>query len=243
MKWGSFGLIHIGSLILSCGIVVGLYALLRNRSKRVQAGVLFLLTLPGLVSMVVNLVMWGSPVEYLPLHLCALMTLVLPFAVLTRSAPINNMMLLWSLGAVLALVVNTAQADYTLGSLAFVLYYFPHTFQCAVVVLMFKLGLVKRDVRQIPFTLGVTVAAYTLVHGCNVCINQQLEAMGSAIRVNYMYSVQPANPVLELFWQLVPHPYWYMFLALPVIGAYLLLVYAPLLRKGKQKEQRTTLPG
>lgn len=52
---------------------------------------------------------WGSPYEYLPLHLCSLTALVLPVAVFTT---LGNLLLLWLLGAVMALVVNTAQANF-----------------------------------------------------------------------------------------------------------------------------------
>ena len=33
------------------------------------------------------------------------------------------------------------------------------------------------------------------------------------------------NPLLELFWRIIPHPYWYMYAAIPLIVLYLGLVW------------------
>ena len=43
MIWGSFGIVHILSLLLGAGIIVGLYFLLRPHSARLQTVVLGIL--------------------------------------------------------------------------------------------------------------------------------------------------------------------------------------------------------
>lgn len=231
IKWGSYGLVHMLTFIAAIGMILGLYYLLRHRSVRVQTLVLGLLSLSGVAAILFNLFTWGSPVEYLPLHLCSLTAIALPIAVFSRSHKLCNLLLLWSLGAIMAIVVNTAQADYDLLSWTFFFYYFPHTMQFGIPILLFKLELAQKDPRCIGNTLVITATAYTLVHLCNVLINNHMAAMGSAIHVNYMYSVGPENPVLALLYRLIPHPYWYMFLLLPFIVAYLAAVYAPELRR------------
>lgn len=231
ITWGSFGPIHLLTLAAAALMLPGLYLLLHRRSARAQTLVLGMLSLSGIAAILFNLFAWDSPVEYLPLHLCSLTALALPLAVFSRSRVLCNLLLLWSLGAVMALVVNTAQADYELLSWTFAVYYFPHALQFAIPLLMFRLGLVQKDARCILTTLGVTVGAYTAVHLCNVLINRHMVHLGNPIRVNYMFSVQPENPVLQLFWDVIPHPYWYIFLALPVIAGYLVLVYLPELQK------------
>jgi hypothetical protein len=40
-----------------------------------------------------------------------------------------------------------------------------------------------------------------------------------------MYSLYPTDPVLGMCWNLLPVPYWYMFLAVPIIIVYLALIY------------------
>lgn len=231
IKWGSFGLIHMLTFLAAIGMILGLYLLLRRRSERVQTLVLGVLSLSGVAAILFNLIAWDSPVEYLPLHLCSLTAIALPIAVFTRSHRLCNLLLLWSLGAIMAIVVNTAQADYNLLSWTFFFYYFPHTMQFGVPILLFSLGLAKKDPRCISSTLAITGGAYTIVHLCNVLINSHMAALGSAIRVNYMYSITPENPVLALFYRIIPHPYWYMFLILPIIAVYLAAMYAPELRQ------------
>lgn len=73
------------SLLLGAGLMIGLYFLLRLFSAKVQTVVLGILSFSGIAAIIFNLVTWGSPYEYLPLHLCSLTAMVLPFAVFTRS--------------------------------------------------------------------------------------------------------------------------------------------------------------
>ena len=231
MLWGTFGAVHILSLLLAAGMIVGLYFILKGKSLRTQTLVLGILSFAGIAAIIYNLVTWGSPLEYLPLHLCSLNALVLPYAVFSRNKTANNLLLLWALGAVFALVVNTAQAEFEILSATFAFYYFPHVLELGIPILMFALGLVKKDPRCIASTLLITLAAYTVIHFINLGVNayaaanQCLDWAGNVITVNYMYSLRPENPLLDLFWRIIPHPYFYMLLALPVATVYLLPVY------------------
>ena len=152
-------------------------------------------------------------------------------------------MLLWSLGALAAIVVNSAQAEFEIFSLTFLFYFFPHVLEFGIPVLLFKLGLVKKDVKCIGSTMLITVAVYTLVHLANLGINGMglVNADGADIVVNYMYSFAPENPVLQLCYNILPVPYWYMYLIFPIVGVYLLGVYAPqILRSCKKNREKTT---
>jgi hypothetical protein len=157
--------------------------------------------------------------------------MVLPFAVFFKNKLLSNLLLLWSLGALMALVVNTAQAGFEIVSTTFAFYFFPHVFEFGIPILMFKLGLVKKDLKCIYSTLGITFGAYTLIHFINRLINYRLELCGAVdyagdpIRVNYMYSIVPENPILALFKQIIPYDYWYMLLIIPIAIIYLLAVY------------------
>lgn len=232
MLWGSFGLVHLISLALGAGMVVGLYFLLKGKSERVQLAVLGVLSFAGIGAIIFNLVTWGSPLEYLPLHLCSLSAMVLPFATLFKNKTLGNLLLLWSLGALMALVVNTAQAEFEILSWTFVFYYFPHVLEFGIPILLFKLGLVKKDPNCIWSTVGITFGSYTIIHFINVALNnyfhanQILDSAGNVIQVNYMYSIVPANPVLVIFRNIVPYDYWYMLLVLPIVVVYLGAVYA-----------------
>jgi uncharacterized membrane protein YwaF len=231
MQWGFFSVTHIISLLITVGFVIGMHFLLKKRTKRTQKIVLLALTAPGWISIVWNMLQWGTPLEYLPLHMCAVTLLLLPFAILLENKVIGNLLLLWCLGSVLALVVNTAQAHFELWSIAFVTYYFPHTFEVAACVLLFSLGILQFKPKYILTTLGLTFAIFTCIHFINVGINSYCEAnnlinpSGELIQVNYMYSIKPENPVLDLFWSWCPHEYWYMYFCIIIVAVYEGILY------------------
>ncbi len=232
MVWGSCGTVHILSLLLGAGMIIALYVLLRRFSAKIQTIVLGVLSFSGIAAIIFNLVTWGSPYEYLPLHLCSLTALVLPFAVFTRSKVLSNLLLLWSLGAIMALVVNTAQANFEILSSTFFFYFFPHLLEFGIPILLFRLGLVEKDVRCIVSTLLITLCVYTLIHFGNVALNEYFvtngicNPSGEIVQVNYMYSIRPENPVMALFWTWFPQPYFYMLPVILIVLIYLGVIYS-----------------
>ena len=222
MEWGFFTPAHILSLAAAALIVIGLYWVLKNKSPKVQMWVMFPLSCSGIAAIIYNLLRWGAPLSYLPLHLCSLNALILPIAVLTRNKTLSNLLLVWCLGALVALVANFEMAETKLFGEPFCFYYFPHIFEFGIPLLLFKLGLVKKDARCIGSTIGITMLIYTFVHFCNKAINQYTDT-----NANYMFSIEATNPLTALFYQVIPCEYWYMYLAVPIVAAYLLIVYAP----------------
>ncbi len=241
MAWGTFGTVHILSLIFAIALNVALYFILKHCPKKVQIAVLGILSFSGIAAIIFNLVMWDSPLEYLPFHLCSLNALILPIAVFTRNKVISNLTLLWSLGAAVALLLNHSVAAAEVLDPVFCFYFFPHVFEMSIPILLFKLGLCKLDAKCIFSTVGITAAAYTAIHFINVAINSHcienniLDWAGNVIEVNYMYSIRPDNPVLVLFHNLIPHAYWYMLPAVLIAAVYLGAIYgiAAVLKKKK----------
>ena len=231
MTWGTFSLTHMITLLLAPIIGVGLYFLLKKRSLAWKKVILGVLSLSGIAAILFNLLMWDSPLEYLPLHLCSLNAMILPVAVMTRSKILSNLLLLWSLGSFIALPLNYSVASCDVFSWTFFFYYFPHVMECVIPILLFALGLVKLDIKCILSTISITMAAYTLIHFVNVGINTYCvenaitDHAGSIIQVNYMFSISPDNPLLALFHSIIPSPYWYMYLAIPVAVVYLGGIY------------------
>lgn len=237
MEWGTFGIVHILSLVVAALMNIGLYFALKNRSVKTQMVVLGILSFSGIAAVVFNLLMWGRPLEYLPLHLCSVNALLLPIAVFTRNKTIGNLLLVWSLGALAALVLNQAVATAKVLDPVFCFFYFPHALEFGIPIIMFKLGLVKKDPKCIVSSVGITMGVYTLIHFFNKALNaaQLPDLNGEIIQVNYMYSVIPENPLLQLFYKVIPYEYWYMYMIVPILVVYLLIVYAPqLLKKNKQ---------
>ncbi len=233
MLWGSYGLVHIITLIISACMILGIYFVLRNRSERTKVIVLFILSLSGAAAIIFNLVTWGTPIEYLPLHMCSITALILPIAILTRSKIFSNLLLFWCLGAAMAIICNQGQANFVIPSATFFFYYIPHTLEFGIPILIFALGLVKKDVRCIASTVVITMGIYTVVHLINLAINSYCAAnaitnpSGEIISVNYMYSTSPSIPLLGMMYNLIPHPYWYMYVVVPVVVIYLAIVYLP----------------
>jgi uncharacterized membrane protein YwaF len=122
MKWGSFGAVHYATLLLAGAIIFALYFAIRKLPRKAQTAVLGVLSLSGVFAIVYNLVRWDAPIYYLPLHLCSINAILLPIVVFTRSKTWGNLLLVWCLGALAALVVNMAQAEYELNSWTFVFY-------------------------------------------------------------------------------------------------------------------------
>lgn len=243
MTWGFFSVTHILSLVAAAGIIVGLYFALKRASVAVQTVVLGVLSFSGIAAVIFNLVMWDSPLEYLPLHLCSVNALLLPIAVFSRNKVLSNLLLLWSLGALAAIVVNSAQADFVLFSDVFCFYFFPHVLEFGIPILLFKLGLVEKHPKYILSTMLITIVIYTGIHFANLAINDYcmaneiLNPAGNIVQVNYMYSLVPENPLLALFYSWVPHSYWYMYLIFPIVLVYLAFTYLPqFLKLAKEKK-------
>ncbi len=233
MLWGSFGIVHIITLVLAAGMTVGLYYLLKMLPERARIITMLVMSCSGLVAIVFNLVAWGSPLEYLPLHMCSISAILLPIAVLTRNKYIGNLMLIWCLGSILALVFNQAQADYEILSATFFIYYVPHVLEFAVMLYLFKFGYVKKDYRTIPASIGLTIGIYTVGHFVNIALNKYYivhnvtDSSGAVVESNYMFSMTPTTPIFELFWKIIPYRYWYMYGAVLVLVLYLGAVYTP----------------
>ncbi len=233
MTWGTFGFVHIYSLFLSVGINVALYFILKRLPQKLQVLILGILSFVGIGAIIFNLTAWGDPLEYLPLHLCSMNALVLPFAVFTRNKVLNNLLLLWSLGAVLALVVNTAQTNFDIFSMTFAEYYFSHTLEMGIPVLMFALKLVDKDLKCMWTTILITLACYTVIHFINLginayCLENNITSPdGILTEVNYMYTLWPENPIMQIFWNILPVPFAYNVFCIPIVFVYLCIVYFP----------------
>lgn len=232
MKWGFFTATHIISLLIGAGLILGLYYLLKQLPPKKQSIILFVLSFSGIAAILFNLLAWGTPLEYLPLHLCSLNAMVLPFAVYKKNELLSNLLLLWSLGALVALVVNSAQAEYEIFSFTFLFYFFPHVLEFGIPILLFKLGHVKKKLKYIWTTVAITLVAYIVIHVINVmlnayCLNNNIiNPSQELVQVNYMFSINPDNPVLAIFYSWIPYPFWYMLPVIPIVIVYLCAIYA-----------------
>lgn len=234
MQWGPpFQTVHLVTLVIAAAMIVGFYFLLKYLPERARFVLLLVLSFSGIVALVYNLVAWGSPLEYLPFHMCSIAAILLPIAVITRNRYVGNLLLVWCLGSILALVFTDAQAGYAIPSAAFFLYYVPHVLEFAVMVYLFAFKYIRMDYRCIPVTVGLTVAIYTLVHFINLFLNYYCAAheivdyAGNVLTFNYMFSITPTTSIFSLFWSIIPYEYWYMYGGVVILVVYLLILYTP----------------
>ncbi len=232
MEWGTFTPVHILSIAAAAGMIAGLYLPLRRLPQAVQTAILGTLSFSGIAAIVYNLVAWGTPLEYLPLELCSLNAMILPIAVFSRNKTIGNLLLVWSLGALVAIIMNNAMTKATLFDWPFNFYYFPHVLEFGIPILLFALGHVKKDPKCIFSSLGITTVCFTLVYFANLYINANFD-----VTVNYMFCVDPTeNPLTMLFYRVIPYEYWYMYMILPILAVYLGLMYLPQFRAMKKQK-------
>ena len=233
VQWGSFSTLHIITLIISLAAVpLTLYFTLKNRSEKTKRIVLFICSLWGPTSVLYSFFVWGSQtsyLEYLPFHMCAINAMLIPVLIITKSKLLGNMLPLFSLGALFALVFNTFQADYRIFSMVFACYYFAHTFELCIPFLLIKFGIVKTHPKYILPSVGLTFAFYTVAHFVNLWVNNYIEVhqltniYGEPIipDVDYMFTPGPSgNPALEFFWNILPYPYFYLLTTAPIVAAY-----------------------
>jgi hypothetical protein len=57
MKWGSFGPVHIATLLLGAAMIAGLYLALRKASRRTQTMVLGVLSFAGIAAVIFAVLM------------------------------------------------------------------------------------------------------------------------------------------------------------------------------------------
>ncbi len=249
MTWGTFTIQHILSLAAIVAFAVSLHFILKRLSDKSKTRVLFAVSLIGVAAVLYDLVRWGQPLLYLPLHLCSLNALLIPFAVLTKNKVLSHLTLVWSIGAMLVLIVNTGQAYYEMFSEAFWVFVLCHTVDVTVPALLFTTGLVEFNIKKAPAVIGTTMAAYTGVHFINLGINKYLASVAASTRtraaapqVNYMYSLgDEGNAAFALFKKIIPFDYWHMYLIAPIIAAFLFSVHfgIKLHRKRKAKKENS----
>ena len=236
MVWGSFGTVHLVTLALAVLINVAIYFLLMRTTRAKRLVILFILSLFGAGMVVVNVMNNSSDIlRNLPLSFWALNALLLPIAVFLHSKRICNLLLIWSVASILALVLNSDMKNVEVFSVEFLVYYTMHVLGAGIPILIFETGIVKRDPRTVKSSLTLTIITFVAVHLTNIFINISNDWSVSE-GVNYMSSLAPTSTILNFFYALIPSAFWYMIFVLPLILLYMLYWYLPeILEERKMK--------
>ena len=240
MTWGTFSIEHFISLIISILMILTLYFFLKNKKDKTKIIVLLVFSSFGIWANFYNLLKWGSPIEYLPLHMCNITAFLIPIVLITKNKYIANLLVLWSVGALIALIFNHEASNFILFTPTFLQYYLSHTFEFGIPILIFALKIIPLDRKTIPYTILITLIIYTVVHLINLSLNRYIlindikDNNGNLIQVNYMFSIYPSNPGLQFLYNIIPAPYFYLLLMLPIFLIYLLIIYFPSIYKEKK---------
>lgn len=217
-------LISLGVFFLTGTVLL---VFLRKRSIRCRRVVLGVLSFAGLPAIIWYPAAFGDLLRFLPLELCSYTALLLPVAVWTGNRRLNNILLLWAVGAFSAILLNPAETAWRPGETEFWMFFVPHAAEAAIPPLVFALGLSEKDVRCIPITLGATLGAGAFSHACNLMINRFFAEAGSSLCVNYMFAEWPENPVLDVCWRILPVRFAYLLVLAPAVLVLLTLLYLP----------------
>lgn len=163
----------------------------------------------------------------LPFHLCTLNGFVIPFVALTQNKRLGNSILLWSFGALGALIFNLSETDLYTYNLDLWLYFLPHLIEVSLPIAMILLKIVKFDYKNMVSTLILTFSIYTIVHFINVGIEKYfLVHLNQVVYPNYFFSMNHCNsPFLVFFWNILPYRYFYLLLILPLIFILFAIIY------------------
>jgi len=216
--WGTFGALHFITIGLVFIVLIILSICLKSMKEKTQRIILFIYSLLGPAAIIYNLLMWHKPLEYLPFHLCSLTAILIPVFLLTKAQWIGNMLPIFGIGALCAIILNMSMTEAKILSWPFFFYYFPHMAEFIIPFVLLNVGIIKMKPINLLYTLIFLIISYTLIHFINISINDYFISTGIDSKVNYMFSLGDfSNPLLSLMWKIIPYEYWYMYLLFPMI--------------------------
>ena len=176
---------------------------------------------------------WGE----LPLHLCNINMILVPIAVSRKNRALMSFcFFVGPLGALMALVMPGNGFDGFSIFLPRMLGYFGTHFMVVIECLaVAAFGFYRPTFRDLPKTL----LAILLVSFGVFCINLLLRFTGLHPKANYFYSVETeGNPILELFYSVIPFPYLYLLPGSLILCAYMLPITACFRLADRIRERR-----
>ena len=162
---------------------------------------------------------WGE----LPLQLCNINMLMIPVAVMTKKRPLLGFcFFVGTLGALMALMMpTTGFSGYSL-LLPRMLGFFGTHFMIVIEALAIPVfGLYRPKYRDLPLiVLSLVGIAFVIF-----LIDMLLRWTGLHPHANYFFAVETeGNPVLGLFYKLLPYPFLYLLPCSLILGAYMAAV-------------------
>lgn len=165
---------------------------------------------------------WGE----LPLQLCNINMLMIPIAVWKKSRPLACFsFFLGPLGALMALIMPGNGFDgYSIFLPRMLGYYGTHFMIVIEGLALVTFGMFRPKLRDLPRAVLATL----LIAFAVFCFNLLLRRTGLHPKANYFFSVETeGNPLLELFYGLIPVPFLYLMPGSIILVVYMLAVTIP----------------
>lgn len=179
---------------------------------------------------------WGE----LPLHLCNINMLLIPFAVLRKNRPLMCFcFFLGPLGALMALIMPGNGFDgYSLLLPRMLGYYGTHFMIIIEGIALVSFGLFRPRFSDLPRAVLTALA----IAFCVFLVNLLLRWSGLHPKANYFYSVETeGNFLLEIFHRWIPVPFLYLLPCIGILCVYMVLVTLPFALTDRSREKKTTV--
>ena len=162
---------------------------------------------------------WGE----LPLQLCNINMIMIPISVMTNKRPLMSFcFFVGSLGAMMALAMPVNGFDgYSLLLPRMLGFYGTHFMIVIEALAIVTFGLYKPRFRDVPMTIVALLCIALVIFGIDLLLRRS----GLHPKANYFFAVETeGNPVLELFYRLIPYPFLYLLPCSLVLGAYMSVI-------------------
>lgn len=227
-----YSLPHLSMLLISPIIVITLYYILRNKTKKTQSIVLFVLAiLNALLYLSYKLAMAFTYDTFiilneLPLHLCNLNLVLIPIAIATKNKLL--MSYFYYVGLIAAFCGVMFFDSYFLGretySYIVLVYFIYHSILIAFPILFISLKFFTPSLNYIWKSLLLLLGLATIM----LIVNIIFRTTGICPEANYFYTMgMPDNPILGMLMKFIPVPLLYCLPIIPVLYLFGVLITLP----------------
>lgn len=252
-----FNPVFFGSLAIFVALLIVTWALTRKKSEKFRANLIAIAFCVTFAFFWVYKVFLSLDAEYsaisaaagngefswwseLPLQLCNINLMLIPIAIWTKKRPLLAFAFFMApLGAIMALSMPSAGFyDCSVLLPRMLGYYITHFMVLIGGPALALFGLYRPKFKDFPITVLTAFCILLVIFG----INSLMRATDVNPYANYFYcSDTDGNPLLELFYKLIPVPFLYMMPAIFILVPYMTLVTLPFYldeKKGKKTDEK-----
>lgn len=172
----------------------------------------------------------------LPLQLCNINMFLIPIALLIKKRGLLSFcFFIAPLGALMAMLSpEPAFTGYSLFIPRIAGFYVTHLIVMMAGILIVTMGFYRPHFKDLPLTLLTMLLLVTAIHGVNLLLRATV-----CPNANYFFTIWTGDvSILDAFWNIIPHSYWYLYLALVIALPYFAIVTMCFFVVDKMKAKR-----